>query len=114
MREFAKNLGMGASDVEAAASLSTDAGSINSAEKLLDHVERVLLRRKLDLILNDLPDGKLRANAVSLKDKLLPKDADAAVLEGVRLALPPLEEKISRQRFPAKTPMHESEFSGST
>lgn len=114
LREFAKTLGEGAGDINAVASLSLSEKSIASAEKLLNHVERFLLRRKLDSLLLSAHGKEIRKKAISLKDELLPKDASAAVLEQVRLSIPALERKIIAQAFAEKKPLHGADYSGST
>lgn len=114
LREFARLLGEGTDDINAVASISLGEKSIASAEKMLNHVERFLLKRKLDLLLQSAHDKWLRKNILSLKDELVPKDASEQVLERVRLAIPALEKKVSSQEFRGRSPLHSADYSGST
>lgn len=114
LREFAKNLGEGAGDINAVASLSLSEKSIAGAEKMLNHVERFLLKRKLDQLLQSAHDKGLRKNILSLKDEFQPKDASATALEQIRLSIPSLEKKVSSQEFRRRSPLHSADYSGST
>ncbi|MFA6489324.1 MAG: hypothetical protein WCT52_01475 [Candidatus Micrarchaeia archaeon] len=114
LREFAKLLGEGAADINAVASLLLSEKSIAGAEKLLNHVERFLLKRKLDQLSLSAGEKALHKKILLLKDELLPKDVGEAVLERVRLSIPSLEMKIRSRVFSEKKPLHSSDYSGST